>query len=90
MLSALDVIYYEWIDDLHENTKEVNEAFMKLNKYEDVLKNALSDEFFYYDNAVMDMISASQKQGFIAGFEFARQLFTGGKVIIKNNFDCSK
>lgn len=36
--------------------------------------------FFKYDDAVMDVISAHQKQGFMAGFEIARQLMAGGKA----------
>lgn len=71
----LDVIYYEWLSNLRD-TKEVKDAFKRLNEYEDTLKNALSDEFFPYDDAVMKAIGESQKQGFMGGFEVAKQLLT--------------
>ena len=78
MENVLETLYYEWADNLEGDTKEVKEAFKKINEYENALRSALSDDFLPFDDAIMYVASTSQKQGFMAGFEIARQLLTGG------------
>ena len=48
--------------------------------FDEELKGAMKDNCFDLDCAIMDFASASQKQGFMGGFEIARRLFLGGNL----------
>ena len=79
-MSILESIYYEWNSGLEGDSTEVIKAHEELSIFDEGIKTALSENFFKYDDAVMDVISAHQKLGFMAGFEIARQLMAGGKA----------
>ena len=80
-MSILENIYCVWNNELEGDSEEVIKAFRELSKFDKEIKTALSEDFFEYDDAVMNVISTSQKQGFMAGFEIARQLMVGGKAV---------
>lgn len=78
-MNVLETLYTEWCSDLQDN-KEVREAAKVLGKFDEELKDVMKDSYFDLDCTIMNFASASQKQGFKAGFEIARQLFLGGNL----------
>lgn len=78
-MNVLETLYHEWCSDLQDN-KEVEEASNTLCKFDEELKGAMKDNCFDLDCAIMDFASASQKQGFMGGFEIARRLFLEGNL----------
>lgn len=78
MKNVLERIYYEWCCEL-EDEQKVIDANENLSVFDEKIEKALGNDFFKYDDAVMEFVSQSQKQGFMAGFEIARQIMTGGR-----------
>lgn len=78
-MQILERIYYEWLEKL-QDSNEVNDAMKKICNFDDKLRQNMGKDFYDLDNAIMGYSSASQKQGFMGGFEVARQLFLGGNL----------
>lgn len=78
-MNVLETLYHEWCSNLQDN-REVEEAANELSKFDEELKDAMKDNCFDLDCAIFNFASVSQKQGFMGGFEVARQLFLGGNL----------
>lgn len=78
-MQILERIYFEWCQEMKDSSA-VDEAMKKLSSFNDQLRESVREDYYRLDEAIMDLASESQKQGFMAGFEVAKQLFLGGSV----------
>ena len=77
-MQILERIYIDYCEEYHNNV-ELNRLSENVMEYEELLRNALSDSFFDYENLMTKVVFEHQKQSFMAGFEMCKQLLLGGK-----------
>ncbi len=76
-MEALEVLFNKFCEKI-EDSKEVKDSLKEINKYLDKIENNISyEDVFSFDEAIGSYGLYNLKQGFMAGFEIARQLFTG-------------
>lgn len=80
-MSILEELYYEWnsksgrSESSEPIVKEMDEIINSAKKGEAMTTN----HFYKLDDLIGEYGAISEKEGFMAGFEIARQLMTGGK-----------
>lgn len=81
-MNALETLYYEWNNTSGRNEK-VDSVEKDIDRILDTVRNGgmiARKDFFQLEDLIGDYGSISEKHGFMAGFEVAKQLFLGGSV----------
>lgn len=75
-MSSIEKLYYN-MDRLVDNWTDMPETREKNKRMEEAIGKELSAK---YGDVICDCMAASEKQGFIHGFQYAVSLLTGGKA----------